>query len=249
MNLTFSNPATNQDIMLAMQQMLSGAVIPPPGGTAVSSPSTGSTTQTYLVVAKSNGAVIPSAAFSTTTGPTTLSASAFNTLSWNMSSVVPNLTWDVYRTAGGPNQGKIAVGLQGTILTMVDTGISADGTTPPTFNTTGFQPGDNYGQFLTGSSDAITAAQGNVIINSTGVDATTINAPIAGPQSAGGMDWCLLDVTSLTAQAHTITASSNCLNGTTYHKVTFTAAALNRVRLVAYNGIWYVTINTGGTLS
>lgn len=95
---------------------------------------------------------------------------------------------------------------------------------------------------LSGSTDAI-PFPGIVIINSSGVDATTLAAPVAGPQPAGD-DGKSVTVIINTAQAHTITTPANKIN-TNKHVVTFTAAIGNTVELTAWNGSWYATVQTG----
>lgn len=66
--------------------------------------------------------------------PTTLDGTHFETLAWTDPVGVAFV--DIYRTAGGPSQGKIgrvAAGVQ----TFVDNGLVGDGTTAPAANTTG----------------------------------------------------------------------------------------------------------------
>lgn len=248
MQLSFPNPAQLGDVMTSLEQLLSGARLPAPGITVT--PTGGSaTTQTYVVVAKSNGAIVPSAKTSTTVGAATLSSTAYNTLVWNIAvDNLTNLTWDVYRTVGGTTQGKIASNL--TVQSLVDSGLAGDGTTPPGFNNTGILAagGINPLQMATGSTDAIVIPQGHVIITTASADALTLPLPIAGAASAGGMDGCSLNIISMTAYAHTITTSANGFNGAT-HIATASAAALNKIKLVAYNGTWEVVENTNFTLS
>jgi hypothetical protein len=252
MNFSLPNPAEPQDITNAILQSLSGQQFPAPGGTAASSPNTGATTQTYQAVLKVNGAVVPGVTFSTTTGPSTLSASAFNTVTWGIAftGLPSNATWDIYRTVGGSTQGRIAVGLPSTVTSIVDIGLTADGTTAPAFNTSGTLGFGIQEQVvtLTGTADAITIPTGQVWINSSGVDATTLANPIAGAASAGGMDGCVLTIFALTAHAHTVTTGTNGVNGAD-HIITFTAATLNYVTLLAKNGSWYVKGSLNASIS
>lgn len=97
---------------------------------------TGSTTYTYVVVARllNNGYVV-SAPVSTTTGNATLSVSNYNVVAWAQS--VGAYEYDVYRTVGGATQGKITTKTQAATGSYGDQGAAGDGTTPPTGNSTG----------------------------------------------------------------------------------------------------------------
>ena len=113
------------------------------------------------------------------------------------------------------------------------------------------------GHPLTGSADAIgfgTKGQiplvgGTYYINTAGVDAITLIAPVSGsgfgggsggtfPNLAGQDDLVVLFM-STTANAHTITTPSNAINGS-LHIATFGAAVGNNITFIAQKGVWYV---------
>jgi len=97
---------------------------------------TGSTTYTYVVVARLlNKGYVVSAPVSTTTGNATLSVSNYNVVAWAQS--VGAYEYDVYRTVGGATQGKITTKTQAATGSYGDQGAAGDGTTPPTGNSTG----------------------------------------------------------------------------------------------------------------
>lgn len=98
-----------------------------------------------------------SSAGSTTTGPTTLSAAAYNTVSFTPVAAV--YQYAVYRSVGGATQGKI-----GTVVTagsttaqaFRDIGQTGDGTTAPNANNSGIDIVS--AQSITASADVIPAA-------------------------------------------------------------------------------------------
>jgi hypothetical protein len=256
MQLQLPNPAQLSDFMNTLELLLSGAQVPGPGGVVVSSPNTGSTTQTYMVVAKGSGWQAPGPLISTTTGPATLSVSAFNTISWNFATAGLTVTsFDVYRVTGGAAQGRIAINLPATQLSLVDNGLVADSTYTTVFNTSAYLAPGGQGavQVLTGTLDQITLAEGTVIINNAAaLDACTISAPIAGSAASGGMDGCFLTLYSLSAKVNTVTGPLHCFNsaGALKNIITFTAGTAGLfIQLVAYNGVWYIVANITATLS
>lgn len=130
--LALNNP--NGTILSGQVTAPSAPTVTPTGGTA--------TTQTYLLVGRTNSGSLTGAGAtaSTTVGPTTLSATAYNTLTGPIPAL--GIAYiDVYRTVGGASQGKIgSVNLSllaGGTWTFVDTGLAGDSTTAPTLNTTG----------------------------------------------------------------------------------------------------------------
>ncbi len=100
---------------------------------------------------------------------------------------------------------------------------------------------------LTGSADALPTF-GDVIVNSSGVDAMTLQTPVAGGQQQGGDDGKLLRVTDVGGHAHTITLASNVL-APAHHLLTFAGTVGNFVELIAYNGRWFVKATAGVTAS
>jgi hypothetical protein len=112
---------------LAMRSLSGPTVtVTPTGGSA--------TSYTYAVVARM-GPTLKSAAASgsTAAGAATLTSSAYNTVTWT--AVTGATSYDVYRTVGGTNQGKIATAT--TALSVTDNGISADGSTAPVIASVG----------------------------------------------------------------------------------------------------------------
>jgi hypothetical protein len=101
-----------------------------------------------------------------------------------------------------------------------------------------------------GSLSALPAAgaavpvSGKSLINTAGVNATTLATPVAGDPAAGGNDGLTIEIVSLTANAHTVTTAANKINGNK-HIATFPATVGTRIVLVAYNGVWYS--DGGGT--
>ena len=132
-NVVLPNPAQQSDVIAALTTAIQAVPLAPPVVTATPL-APASTTYTYVVVAKVNGDVIPGSV-TITTGAATLSAAASNSINWN---TIPGAVYDVYRTAGGSNQGKIAAsvpgvqlnaygGVQATLqsVTLVDNGLPA----------------------------------------------------------------------------------------------------------------------------
>lgn len=97
------------------------------------------------------------------------------------------------------------------------------------------------------ASGALSVSSGSYLITKAGVAALTLAAPTAGVQ-----DGMVIKVTSGTANAHTITATSLFYNGGSgvpYTTATFTAYAGAEIVLKAYNGYWYVVSTVNVTLS
>lgn len=249
-NLQFPSPSAQQSDVIAslLASALANPIIPP---VVTVTPTGGSaTTQTYVVVAKTNGGLAPSVATSTTVGAATLSATAFNTISWTApqgQGAPTPVTYDVYRTVGGVAQGLIAANL--TATSLVDNGLVANTapTTPP-FNTTQLQLQAVQDPVTVAAASGAITSPGLVMITAAGVAALTLAAPIAGPQSSGGQDGMSVSFIAATAQAHTVTTPANKINGS-LHIATFAAAIGNAITFRAYNGIWYSTTNVNVTLS
>lgn len=110
---------------------------------------------------------------------------------------------------------------------------------------------------LSGTTDAIAPvvnaqtsqhAGGNYVVKTAGVDAITGVAPTAGID-----DGLTVAIYSDTANAHTVTFSTNCVAdgaaGAPHHIITFAAQRGAGVTLRAYNGTWQVVGNTGATIT
>lgn len=95
-------------------------------------------------------------------------------------------------------------------------------------------------QAITGDG-AITIQNAVVELSKGSAAAITIAAPTAGTH-----DGILIEVTTISAQAHVITCATDGFNAKgSSGTVTFTAAIGNTVVLRAYNGHWY-TVNKNG---
>jgi hypothetical protein len=93
---------------------------------------------------------------------------------------------------------------------------------------------------------AITAKEGVVLITKGSAAALTLAAPTTGVDNGK-----VMRVVSTTAFAHTVTQTTPGFNGggAGSDVGTFAAAAGNGLTLVAYQGTWYVTNNTGVTIA
>jgi hypothetical protein len=91
---------------------------------------------------------------------------------------------------------------------------------------------------LSGIADALDGSTPNrYAIITAGVDAVTLNAPIAGIN-----DGYEILIISTTANAHTVTSTGNLQTGTAgVNKATFPAQAGAAIWLVAFNGKWVVS--------
>ena len=94
-------------------------------------------------------------------------------------------------------------------------------------------------------SGAITNNVGVVYITDPGVATLTLAAPVAGLPSAGGADGNELTIVSATAYAHTVTTPANAINGAN-HVLTFAATKGTQIKLMAYQGVWYVEPSAPG---
>ena len=111
---------------------------------------------------------------------------------------------------------------------------------------------------LSGTTDALTppAQLGsplltgtlNYVVKTAGVDAMTGVAPRAGLD-----DGVTMAIVSDTANAHTITFSTNCVAdgaaGGPHHIITFLNQRGAGVLLRAFNGVWQLLSNTGCTIT
>ena len=222
--------------------------IPTPATPTVTPTGGASGSYSYIVVATGvPGGFAPSAAGSTAAGPTTLSATAYNTINWT---AVANATgYIIYRSAGGSTQGKIAAVAAGT-TSLVDNGLVGDATTAPSCNSTGcfigplIEPPTQYT-----AAGAINPACGVAYLNGSSAQAMTLIAPKAGAPSVGGMDGVYLTVFDIAGKAHTITCPSNKINGNKT-TATFSGTAAANITFIAIAGTWWVFgTQVGVTLS
>lgn len=241
MSLQLPNPSTVSDQLAALLQAVAAnpitapvAVIKSLGGAAGH--------QSYAVVASCNGGVVPSANVATTTGPTTLSATAYNTITWSpLLGVETPVTYSIYRVTGGAAQGLIASGLTiaaGQALgSFVDNGVAANtALTVPPFITLGVNPANL--QVVSGAIAAITIPEGNVLITYAGAAAISLPAPISGSKASGGQDGCKLRFYTTTNNQHVITTAADGFNGAD-DTATMAATASSYFEVIAYGGVWY----------
>lgn len=103
------------------------------------------------------------------------------------------------------------------------------------------------------ASGAISVASQTAVITKTGsLAAMTLAAPVAGAPSAGGQDGTRIRITTTTAFAHTVTATTLVNDGATgvpHTTITFAAFAGASIELEAYNGLWNVISKNAATVS
>jgi len=97
------------------------------------------------------------------------------------------------------------------------------------------------------ASGALSVSSGSYLITKAGVAAMTLAAPTAGVQ-----DGMVIKLTSGTANAHTLVATTlfyNGASGVPYTTATFGAYAGAEIIIKSYNGFWYVVSTVNVTLS
>lgn len=93
------------------------------------------------------------------------------------------------------------------------------------------------------------APGGTFVITKAGVAALTLAAPTVGGPGTGD-DGTFLDITSASANAHTLTATGLLNTGSAFVNVaTFNAQAGASLSLMAYNGLWQVMAANGISFS
>lgn len=95
---------------------------------------------------------------------------------------------------------------------------------------------------------AVAPITGTSYIESAGVDACTLAAPVAGDPSAGGNDGLDITIIDNGGHAHTVTAPANAIIPA-HHLITFNATRGSFVTLVARNGVWLVLASAGVTIT
>lgn len=148
----------------AVNRVLGGSagLSPPTNLTATVTGTPGAATVSWTVTAlNTNGETMASHVITVTTANATLSLSPVN-LAWD--AVTGATGYSVYRTVGGPSQGKIATNQPG--ITLTDNGIAASGSSP-TANASGYAP----------SVCNILDASGTAVLRLTGkYDGTLLNS-------------------------------------------------------------------------
>jgi hypothetical protein len=100
-----------------------------------------------------------------------------------------------------------------------------------------------------GSAD-VSPVDGFIVIASSGVDAMTLVAPIAGDFREGGQDGNTLFYIDTTGHAHTVTSTGNLVtNSANVNTATFSGTKGASLELRAYGGKWYVVASLGITFS
>jgi len=123
-------------------------------------------------------------------------------------------------------------------------------TSSPDYNSTGAIGNLDlvFGVQVAAANGAITVKEGTVFLTKAGVAAMTLAVPTAGLPSAGGDDGRELTVIDTTGNAHTVTTPASGINGNK-HIATFGATVGQFGTFLAYNGAWYLTAQSGVTLT
>ncbi len=133
------------------------------------------TTYDYEVSAFNNSGSTPASAFGTDSGPSSLTGSTYNTITW--SAVSGAVGYNIYRTVGGSSQGYIATVYTGVTLSYADKGTTAVTTsTAPTSSTAGSLTADGQVTFQD-ANNSTTAFQ---IENNIGSQIFSVNTATAG---------------------------------------------------------------------
>ena len=238
--------ALENEVMAVPLQTPTVPTVTPVGGVAGS--------QAYKIVARLGSLfTAASTAGSTAVGPTTLSTTTYNIVSWL---AVPGATsYDVYRTTGGAATGKIvSVTVDPNNIpasySISDKALVGDTTTAPSFDSTALRdprPFSEPVQVLAASTGVITSF-GVVLVTYGGACGITLGKPVAGLPSAGGQDGARLTVVDTGGHAHTITTATSGI-ATSKNILTFGGTANYAVRFRAYNALWYIEDLGGGALS
>lgn len=118
-------------------------------------------------------------------------------------------------------------------------------------------------EVLTGTTDVIQGGGGSAaavsggaaapicgtsFIETAGVDACTLAAPVAGPVSQGGNDGLEITIIDNGGHAHTVTAPANSIVPA-HHLLTFGGTRGSFITLIARNGVWIPQASSGVTPS
>ena len=161
----------------------------------------------------------------------------------------------------------LGLGLFGTVATVQTQGPLVGSSSPDSDTVVG-QASNLPTQYevLTGTTDVITGGGGSLqaqaggsvmssvpicgtsFIETAGVNATTLAAPVAGAPSAGGNDGLDITIIDVGGHAHTVTAPANSIVPA-HHLLTFGGAAGSFVTLRARNGKWFPLAISGVTPS
>jgi hypothetical protein len=98
------------------------------------------------------------------------------------------------------------------------------------------------------SSGVIPVSSGTIFLDAGSALAMTLAAPLSGSPSAGGQDGTIIEIISLTAEAHTVTTPADAISGG-FHIATFGGAIGDLITLRAQDGLWIPVANNGVVLS
>lgn len=248
-------PLNNGILAGALDQVMVGGrllfnqLAAPAAPTLTTNGTAGATTYDYAIEAVlGTGNTGAGAATAITTGNATLSAT--NSINIVFLPIAGATKYNIRRTVGGATQGIIGsvVSTGAASYTFVDTGLTGDASTAPVINTTGVVYLPTQELITAYAANGAISSPGKAVLTKAGVAVMTIVAPIAGAASAGGHDGLVIQVIDTGGHAHTVTGPSNCFNGST-HIATFGGTVGQNFTMIAYNGVWYVTGNSGVTLS
>jgi hypothetical protein len=155
----------------------------------------------------------------------------------------------------------LAIGALGTFITVQTPGPMV-GPNSPDFDTIVGQSSNLPFQFevLTGTTDVITGGAGLLgngavppicgtsFIETAGVDACTLAAPVAGSPAAGGNDGLEITIIDNSAHAHTVTTAAAGITPA-HHLITFNGTQGSFVTLLARNGKWIPVQQSGVTIT
>lgn len=240
---TVSAPTT----ALQVNGSISTIALATPGAPTVTpTGAAGSTSYSYVIVAKqADGSFTAGGTVGTTAlGNATLDATNYNALSW--SAVTNAASYDVYRTVGGATQGKIATGV--TVAAYSDQGGAGSGSVPGTgttgsvtfagpiannqiFNGTATVQGLILNGAMSAFATSINSAQ---IGNSTSMGGFTNGSLLFASRSSAGTPIAFFVGTPTPAEAMRVAAGGELLVNTT------TAAASGAKLQVAGNGVQLV---------
>jgi hypothetical protein len=149
----------------------------------------------------------------------------------------------------------------GTFITVQTPGPMVP-TNSPDYDTVVGQSSNLPFQFevLTGTTDVITGGAGVLgngavppicgtsFLETAGVDACTLAAPVAGAPAAGGNDGLEITIIDNGGHAHTVTAPANAITPA-HHLLTFNGTQGSFVTLIARNGKWLPVQQSGVAIS
>lgn len=98
------------------------------------------------------------------------------------------------------------------------------------------------------SAGAAVPICGTSFIETAGVDACTLAAPVAGDPAQGGNDGLEITIIDNSGHAHTVTTPANAITPA-HHLATFNGTQGSFITFIARNGKWLVLASNGVTVS